>query len=390
MRTIMSPWNRRLFGRVLLIATAMHSFACIELSKSPFDISQGGVTGLLALLIRGDGVTATTPTTDAVSVSYIAAASSGQVYSSTDASTWTVTTVDAGVDFYSAVYTGQNWVVVGGSPGASCAIYTSADGQTWTAASHPVCGAELLSVATNGSGRVVAGGNTPTVTPVVLVSDDHGATWTSVIGTGFYKYINVVYTNTFLFANEPFDSSVADVYSSDGVTTPAVTIQPQAGAKQNTVGMMYAFGVSVIHVATNPCCSAPSNIRSSKSSNNGVSWTINTTDIFASNTAYEFPRGIVGDNATSPTVLVAVGDNCRVDRTTDTVNLAWSAAPLTMSGCSGINWKGVIHDGSQYVAVGQNTIAPHTGRMAVSATGNATDWTITTPGTAPINHIAFQ
>ncbi|MCB1173253.1 MAG: hypothetical protein KDK39_06800 [Leptospiraceae bacterium] len=373
----------RTAGLAVLLTSASH---CMDVEQNPLDTSQGGLSGFLGLIYRA--LTTSSNATSETTVRLITVGPAGKTYTSTDRLTWTTGTITPAVDFYSILYTGTRWIATGGfSDGTTCDIYHSTDAQTWSQASHPACTGFLTDVA-NGGGKLVAVGRSNAGTPQAMVSNDDGLSWTTLATAGTYRYDFVVYTgSTFMAANNAQTAALSNTYTSDGSATFAITTAPQSAAKENTVSMLYMVGSQIVHVATDPCCFPPTAVRSVYSINNGSTWTLNAVDIFGGNTANEYPRAIIADSATAPTVLVAVGDACRVDRTAVIGTLSWSGS-LTMNGCSSVNWTGLVHDGTKYVAVGN--VGGVTASVAVSATGNATDWVITSLGSNLVNRLGMR
>jgi hypothetical protein len=363
---------------VLILATGLSAAQCIELKSSPFDTSQGGLLGFLTLAARGGGVR------------YVAAGNGGTVFTSSDGLSWQTTTLDASVNFNNAVWTGSRWVLVGGSA-SQCAVFISSDGINWNAATTPTCTRQLMAVAGNVEGtRVVAVGVPNPTNPVALASVDGGVTWNFLTTVGTYQYSGIVFANNqFIAFNDPDFLARAQAYFSDGVTNFSATLSdPKTGAKENGFGAAITVGDRVIVGLTDNCCSPPVAMHSVSTTDNGTSpWTLNTTNIFGGNTTNLYPRAFAVDG--TATTLVAVGDSCLVDRTTDIANLNWTGAQTAMTGCSGVNWSGLIHDGGKFVATG--TDAGSIAHVAVSSTGNAGDWTIATISAGiAVNHVALR
>ncbi len=354
--------------------------ACIELKSSPLDTSQGGLFGFLGLLLR-----------DNAGVRFVAAAESGSAYVSNNGAEWTRVTIvsDASKRMMAGVWTGARWVVVGGDA-TTCQIYTSPDAQNWTPAAGVACSALLRSVAVNADGsRLVAVGNVFGGSPVILASQDGGLNWSSLGSPSILALGGVVFANgQFMAFQDPAASAALNAYTSDGTTNfVGIAAAPQGGAKQNSFGAAFALGARVIHAADDPCCFAPTALRSVTTLNNGASaWAINSANIFGGNLVGLFPRAMAF-NAAAPR-LVAVGDGCLVDVTSDAANLAWSGTQNTMSGCTGVSWKGLAYDGAKFVAAGTNGSAQ--AQFAVSATGNPADWVVGTGASPGVNHLASR
>lgn len=362
---------------MILVALIGSGFTqCIELKQSPFDTSQGGLLGFLTLGSRSAGL-----------VNLVAAGNSGTVFTSNDGLSWSSTTLDSSVNFYNAVWTGSRWVLVGGSA-STCTIFTSPDGSNWTAATTPVCTKQLLAVASNTDGsRIVAVGEPAPTLPAALGSTDGGSTWNTITSVGTYKYAGLVFANNlFVSLDDPNTGAPVAAYTSDGASGFV-----QSGASLDTSGKNNSFGAAIAVnnrvIVGLTTADLNMNMNSLSSLDNGATaWTGNLTNIFGGNMTNLYPRAFARD--TAATVLVAVGDSCLVDRTTDIAGLNWTGAQNVMSGCAGINWKGLIHDGAKFVATGSD--GGGVGYFAYSSTGNSTDWTIGSIGAISVNHVAIK
>jgi hypothetical protein len=363
---------------VLLLALIAPLTQCIELKKSPFDTSQGGLMGFLALFSR-----------DSSGLRFVAAAGSGTVYTSDNGLAWTEVSITSGLDFKQALWTGTRWVLVGGSA-SGCSVYTSTDGAEWSAATLPTCAGQLLAVARNSSsGRIVAVGELAPAAPASITSVDDGLTWTTLSSTGTYRYAGLVFANNaFVAAQDPQDSSDTSVHTSDGTTAFAVAAQLPLGSigKGNTLGAMIAVDNRVI-VAGTDAVLAPKPVISASSTDNGASaWSTNSANIFGGNSTPLLPRALVAN--TGKDTLVAVGDSCLVDRTTDIAGLAWIGSQQPMSNCSSITWQGLTHDGVKFVAVGTGPSSE--GKFAFSGTGAPADWIVGDVGAFPVYDVAVR
>lgn len=368
---------RRTAGLWLAALALASSVACIDLKSSPLDTSQGGLFGFLGLLLRDGGAR------------FVAAAENGSAYVSNNGVEWTRVTIvsDATKRMMAGVWTGARWVVVGGDA-TTCQIYTSPDAQNWTAASGVTCSALLRSVAVNADGsRLVAVGNVFGGSAVILASQDGGLTWSPLSSPSTLALGGVVFANgQFMAFQDPAGSAPLNAFTSAGASNfIGIASAPQGGAKQNTFGAAFALGLRIIHAANDPCCTAPTAQRSVTTLNNGASaWTVNSANIFGGNLLDLFPRAMAFNAAAAR--LVAVGDGCLVDFTGDPASLAWTGAQNVMSGCSGVNWKGLVFDGSKFVAAGTNGSSQ--AQFAISATGNPTDWVVGTGASPGVNHLA--
>lgn len=355
------------------------SLACIDLKSSPLDTSQGGLFGFLGLFLR-----------DAGGTRFLAPAENGSAYISSNGAEWTRITVvsDTTKRMMAAVWTGARWVVVGGDA-TTCQIFTSPDAQNWTAAAGAACSALLRSVAVNADGsRLVAVGNVFAGSAVILASQDGGLSWSPLTSPSTLALGGVVFANgQFMAFQDPAGSSFLNAYTSDGTGNfIGIGFPPQGGAKQNTFGAAFALGLRIIHAADDPCCS-PSAMRSVTTLDNGGSaWTLNSTNIFGGNTLSIFPRAFAF-NPAAPRLL-AVGDSCLVDSTSDPSTLAWSGVQNVMAGCSGVSWKGLVFDGAKFVAAGTN--ASVQAQFALSATGNPADWIVGSGAGPGVNHLAAR
>jgi hypothetical protein len=365
-------------GAVAALALTLGtSVACIDLKSSPLDTSQGGLFGFLGLLLRDGGAR------------FVAAAESGSAYVSNNGAEWTRVTIvsDTSKRMMAGVWTGARWVVVGGDA-TTCQIYTSSDAQNWTPAAGVTCSGLLRSVAVNADGsRVVAVGNLSGGSAVILASQDGGLNWSPLTSPSTLSLGGVVFANSqFMAFQDPAGAGALAAYTSNG-TGPFIGIAsaPQGGAKQNSFGAAFALGLRVIHAADDPCCTAPTAQRSVTTLDNGASaWTVNSANIFGGNLLNLFPRAMAF-NAAAPR-LVAVGDGCLVDFTGDPASLAWTGTQNVMSGCAGVNWKGLVFDGAKFVAAGTNGSSQ--AQFALSATGNPSDWVVGAGASPGVNHLA--
>lgn len=356
--------------RRLLCIFLLASTSCIGLKQSPFDSSQGGWLGALVTALLSPRL-------------LVAVGAQGKAYTSYDGYTWTQRSItsDTTLDFYSVASTGTGLVAVGGNSGGTQAvIYTSADGVTW-GQSLTVSGAATTRFAdvVVGGGKIVAVG-VNSASSLVRTSSDGGATWVS--GSGTTSALGrITYDGTNFITAQSTASPVQTYRSTNGTTFSVTTNVPFSSiSKTNLTGDLIAVGTQVIFAGQDDSSLSPPT-RSSYTNNVGASvWTADSgaNRIFGANGANELPRGL----AYSGSRLVAVGDACRVDFTTNITSLTWSSTALTMSGCSGIAWNGLVWDGSKFIAVGNS------GRFAVSATGASTDWSQTTSGSLNIYGIA--
>lgn len=354
--------------RRILCICLLGATSCIGLKESPFDSSQGSWLGALITAAFSPRL-------------LVAVGAQGKAYTSYDGFTWTQRTIttDTTLDFYSVASTGTGLVAVGGNAaGTQAVIYTSGDGITWTQ-SLVVSGG-----ATTRFRDVVISGNTIVAVgqtgggPLARTSTNGAASWASVTTGAGLPLLRVTHDGTYFLTAVDGGSPVSTYRSTDGITFAIAANAPYSGAGTISLGDLFAVGSRTIYAGTD--ASKPPVSRSAASSNAGATaWTADSPPIFGgNNTVPEIARGL----AYSGSRLVAVGDACRVDFTTNITSLTWSSTALTMSGCTGIAWNGIVWDGSKFIAVGNS------GRFAVSATGASTDWSQTTSGSANIYGIA--
>lgn len=351
---------------------------CLRLNSSPFDSSQGGWLGALITALLS-------PTRTIVAVG-----AGGKAYTSTDGFAWTERTITTNtlLDFYSVTHNGSIYAAVGGNTGNTQAvIFTSADGITWTQ-SLSVTGASttrFYDVAA-ASGTIVAVGSAAGSTSLIRTSTNGGTTWSTGGGTTGVQG-RITHDGTyFMSAQAQPGAAVLTYRSTDGLTFAQTTNPPfTSTGKPAATGDLLAVGSRTIFAGTDDSGTNPPN-RSAATSNQGsTAWTGDTAGsrIFgaAATTAFSPIARALAYNGSR---LVAVGDACRVDFTSNLTSLTWNTSALTMTGCSGTDWQGMIHDGSKFIAVGSG------GKVAVSGSGASTDWTITTVGSTNINGIAIR
>ena len=361
--------KKRILALTLIVAGLP---SCIKISASPFDTSQGadGLAGLLATTYAYLLLSAKT---------YVAVGDQGKGYISTDGRTWTQVTVTSSSTTLTGVrYAGSAFFATG--YGATTALlFRSTDGLTWTQvlSVSGATGIKFEDIA-YANGRLVVVGDTAIGT-LGRTSTDGGTTWSTVTfpaGNGLGK---IVHDGTnFVTTEDSNGGGVLTYKSTDGITFTA-TSQPLTGAKGNVTGDLLVASGRVVYMGSNPI-STPAPPYSASTTNQGSSWTANSVTPMGNNGVGEIGRALAYNGSR----LEAVGDNCRVDFTTNLTSLSWSSTALTMSGCSAINWKGMIWDGSKFVAVGSS------GKFAASATGASTDWTYTTLGSSNVNAIAVR
>lgn len=364
--------KKRILALTLIVAGLP---SCIKISASPFDTSQGadGLAGFLATLLLSS-----------TSMLYVAVGDQGKSYTSSDGRTWTAQTgAGSTITFNAIAWNGSRFFAAGGNTAPQAVIYSSADGITWTNVftSGTGTGATTFNDIAFTSGKLIAVGQINLSTALIRTSSD-GATWSTGSGaTANVMRIAGDGTN-FMAVQQPGSGTVGAYKSSDGITFTAVN-QPFATiGKPSIAGDLIFASSRFIFAGSDDSTSATPPSRSSFTTDLGATtWTADSTNkIFAGNAAGEYARAL----AYNGTRLEAVGDNCRVDFTTNLTTLSWSSTALTMSGCSAINWKGMIWDGSKFVAVGSS------GKFAASATGASTDWTYTTLGSSNVNAIAVR
>jgi len=320
----------------------------------------------------------------------------GTILSSLDGLTWTTGSIgDSTFNITALAYSGRNFVAVGMTSGSSiCRIYYSANASAWVQASIPsincTSSVGLLDVTTGGN-TMLAVGTASGTAPIILRSIDHGVTWSAGSCASCGNPVTpVIYDGTyFILSAIDANSNPVTFRSTDG-SSFSISGSPFStnAAKQNRVTRFINIsGVGVI--AAGSSNGATEFTQSSISLNHSTSWTMDSgipaTGLFQASSA---PLSLARGLAYSGTRLVAVGDNCRIAFTNSPASLSWTNPP-TITGCTaGTVWRGLIYDGSKFVATGTN--AGGQGQIAVSPTGSGTDWTITTPGTGPLTGIALS
>lgn len=112
----------------------------------------------------------------------------GSVYRSTDDGlNWTAHSI-TGVLLEDVIWTGNRWLLCGRDDFNEGALYSSVDGLTWSASTVPVASSPLLAMTHDGSGGVVAVGESGQV----LRSTDDGLTFSVVAADLFSGDINAV------------------------------------------------------------------------------------------------------------------------------------------------------------------------------------------------------
>ena len=149
----------------------------------------------------------------------------GAVYRSVDDGlSWTAQTLSE-VLIQDVVWTGSGWLLCGSDAFYDGVVYRSSDGQAWSASSVPVGSAALLSMASDGSGVVVAVGESGQV----LRSTDDGLTFSAVAESLFsgdiYTVANVAEDAFYLGGDEKAVISLSGINASL-VVPPAPQASP--------------------------------------------------------------------------------------------------------------------------------------------------------------------
>lgn len=375
---------------ILLLAfgvAVMTGRKCMRAEPSPLDTSAGGYLGILIQLIYGpdDGNDGDS------SLLTVAVGDNDQVYRaqlSGGSGNWSAADLsgDSSLSFKAVTWTGQNFVAVGGD-GSSCAIYYSADGASWQAATHPSCTSNLLDAET-GNDLVIASGHlVGGPLPGVLVSGDHGVTWSQYSGINTSAYVELGFDGTYFVAADNSGGITRTYRSTDGqswATTPDAT--PLGSAYPATYSAMHRVGDGSLFIVAGAEGSMMPSPKSSVHTTNSLdSCSSNAVAIFGGTTTSTLPYGL----ASSDTRLVAVGQNCAVDYTDDMSGLTWSGSLQTMNGCSGAtDWNDLSYIGGYFIAVGKE--AGGQSIVAGSVTGEPGDWTIQSIGNDGINSVAVR
>lgn len=175
------------------------------------------------------------------------------------------------------LWTGTQWLALGGSATSSNTIARSSDGINWTGAGTASLFTGGLAAATNGR-RIVAVGKNSVASGTLRYSDDGGTTWTACSGATFTAGTTMdwagVATNGLIWVATGYgDTAVNTIkYSFDGITFSNVATNGFNG-----------FGADVrwngeIFVAVG----SDSGGNTIKTSRDGISWTNASSGMFAS------------------------------------------------------------------------------------------------------------
>ena len=141
------------------------------LLTSPDGVSWRAVGGTAALAAADFLAAAAGP------AGYLVAGQSGQVWFSKGLTTWArVPGLGDGSGQVTALAAGSRGFAAAGTAGQQPAVWTSADGKTWTRTSLSPAGVTLRLVAANGN-RIVVMGTSTAGAPLAMLSVNDGATW---------------------------------------------------------------------------------------------------------------------------------------------------------------------------------------------------------------------
>lgn len=318
-------------------------------------------------------------------INFTAVGLNGLAYGSADGSLWEALEIDStgATSFYGITHTGLRYVAVG-TDGSTEKVFHSTDGHIWnpsTFASHCTGTAELRDV-TAGGGRLMAVGAASSGTaPCVHYSTDDGLSWTQGAATATTSPLGSVATDdgTNFLAAGPIDAQldVIVVRSTDGLDFAAMPVaHPMTtlgSANNNLMGRLEYFDTGgtpfFILIGTDELGGIDRS-ESYYSTDAGTNWNADSTALFALNqTVPEIARGV----AFSGTTLVAVGDACRVDQTTDTATMGWTGVDQFISGCSGVTFYDMVYGNGRFIAVGSDGSSTY---VATSSTGATGDWSL--------------
>ena len=380
----------------------------------------GQANGTVARSTNGVNFTAASVTTSVNDIAYSPSLgmyalvrNSGQgtiVMTSTDAATWTarpVTGISASLTPNGVVWSGSSFVFTTNTGG----VGSSVDGQTWALANAKMI--QLGKMCVTDTGVIVAATSTERGT---AVSTDNGVTWGAAITesasqVGMFRSSDSKIINTFQYSGDRYwvtGSNTGDMYFSYDNNvwyTPAIPAGVTTGSFYTPV---YASSAAVPYWVSPGTTSTAGRIYSSFDGNTwtlrsvttqGSAWTaaatngVTTVLINSSGAIATTTDGVTFVNRTSGTVAVlrsivyaggkfiAIGASIALYSTD---GATWAAAASYGS----FNGNKLIHDGTQFVAVGTGTATINT---KVSADG--VTWTtgpVAPWGTTAINSFAFN
>jgi len=311
----------------------------------------------------------------------IAVGSNGRGFYSRDGFTWEVVSITgtSGHNFFGVTHTGQNYVAVGTDGVSSELIYFSSDGKIWNTVNQintcPGGGPPALYDVAHGNGFTVAVGRDGPGSNCVLYSTDHGRTWYGGGLGGITQSLGkIVFSNSFFYAVHGPSISSSKLYRSINGSTWTQT-SPNgplffAGKSIDTAYSLFPISSQNKIIVAGAKDDTNSDSASSFSTDNGATWTFNTTPILGGNATSFYANAM----AYNESRLVAVANSCYTDYSDDT-GVNWQSTIQTMGGCSSTSWNSLVYDGSKFIAGGQNTgsLEPV---IAVSAKGAPLDWTV--------------
>lgn len=209
-------------GRYVLCGYSLISGAYnahIRYGTSPFSITT------LATVPSGAGVLLYAAAYGASK--YVCAGSSGKIYYSADAITWTAATTGTTNTFNDVVFNGSIFVAVG----AGGIVFTSPDGVTWTSRTSGVT-SELKNVVWTGTKFVAL-----QTFPIACISSADGITWGASVAVGTNTTALAAYGGGMVL----FVSGVATYVS----TNDGASWTTYAGGVANVFGLVYANNMFV-------------------------------------------------------------------------------------------------------------------------------------------------
>ena len=218
--------------------------------------------------------------------SYVAVGGSGNIFTSTDAITWTSRTSGTTYSLNGITYGNSIFLAVGGSGNSNGVILTSSDGVTWSAQSKSGGNHVYRATTFGNSTFIIVGKNGK-----ILKSSD-GSNWTDV-SISSRDLLDVTYGNMFVAVSE-----LSKLYtSSDGSSWTTVDISSGPSGDVNYYGV--AFG--------NNTYVAVGSSGKIYSSSDGSSWTSRSSGI----------TGTLNDIAYGNSVFVVVGSSGKIITSSD-------------------------------------------------------------------------
>jgi len=304
---------------------------------------------------------------------YVAVATTGKIYKSDDAVTWTNIRNVAGEDYYGVVKLGNNWIICGRNTSTNTPIIlNSSDLSTFNSVSIPSgswTNWRAYAIATSGSDVSIVVNDQLGQSNYYMWYSSDGSTWNSnpnLYNTGGaaarpLRPKQYYYDNQYVVAGRNNSNACIWTASSASANRTLVTIASVGGK---------TMWSNVANKFTNSLYAA--NVASTSAdepfyySSTGTSWTAGTTNIFF--TAYALAYG--------NNIGVTVGTDGNIRTSTD--GSTWTSRT---SGTAQSIFD-VIYDGTKFIAVGI------TGYVATST--NGITWTNTPiTGNPPLQSICY-